>query len=139
MVCVGAKIGTERTSASDRSHVSRAVLNFHFPFIFSLISSSSCSTTKGPSGCDTRRKRPTRPIHTPSRSHCLPPLFHTSRLTLSDNTLGQHLPTPSHYHAAAVRTFLCLFYLFPLLLIPPFNPYHRHPQGRRYDTILRHS
>src|SRR6266849_4576234 len=107
MVCVGARLGTERTSAVGAPSSRACQFSFTLPrFLHTVPPCARYSTTKPPSSCYTDTRRPTRPNRIPSRSHRLHhfPFLSTSRLTV-----GQHLLAPSHYHVAAVRTFFHLF------------------------------
>lgn len=61
-------------------------------------------------------------------------------LSLSSLALEQHPLTQRCYHAATVRSYFHLHLVLPLCLhLSLFNSHHRHPRGRRYYTILRHS
>ncbi|KAN0120547.1 hypothetical protein V8E52_004374 [Russula decolorans] len=73
--------------------------------------------------------------------------YHTSPfhfpflLYLSLHSLGQHLPTPRHYHAAAICSLFHLFLAFPLCTYtysPTLFSYHyRHPRvfGTAVHTV----
>jgi len=94
---------------------------FLFFFLSHVLIIASRSTTR----------QPTHPNHSPFRSHSLTLSFSLSSIslvTLSWTTL----PTPRHYHAAAIRSLFHLFLAFPLCtytysiqlpsLAPPRSP-----------------
>ena len=119
------KLRTERVRPQSRAYVDRS-----FSFL-----ASSCSANK------TTFKLATQDdLHVPITvlSALTASFFHSSfPLYLSSHSPEQHLRTPRHYHAAAVRSFLYLILVLPLCVYTSiFILHHWHPRGCRYDTKL---
>jgi hypothetical protein len=89
---------------------------------------------------DTRRVRPTRSNHGPSRPHWPAsfsfPLSYISGLALWNNVYRHQSATTRHLYELS---FILIYPSLYVLILSLFNHHHRHPWGRPYNTDLRGS
>lgn len=136
---LGAMLGTEQTSASERpSSRARVRLFFFFYFRLSFLASSLTAyrivfgNKRNPSKLRHKTKRVTITI-LPSPPSRLP----------SRHALGQHLPTQSCHHEPAARSLLSYFSPSSVLtsylhhLIPITDTGDHHYYAKTFDTAER--
>jgi hypothetical protein len=103
---LGARLGTERAAASERPSSRAPVVMFLSLYLASSLT-ASCPTTSTLQSCNTRRKRPMRTNHSPSRSLLSYFLFLPPLTVLSNNAYRHrdNAATTRHPYALSFLSF----------------------------------